>query len=179
MTDFPDDFSDVLREPDVATFALDDDGTFPNNAALVVYRHALDVEVRRMVAVERLIRAHHWGDTWRNGVYRYHHYHSTAHEVLAVVEGGAQLLMGGDHGETLDVSTGDVLILPAGVAHKNIGSKPDFKVIGAYPEGQQWDMNYGRSGERPQADRNIERVPLPQTDPIYGEDGPLHQLWAL
>lgn len=173
--------SGILCAPAVTPFALRDDGTFPNHpeVPLVLYRHALDVDVQQMVAVERLIRHNGWGSTWRNGIYRYHHYHSTAHEVLAVMQGGAQLLLGGDDGATLDVNAGDVLILPAGMAHKNIGREAGFKVIGAYPEGQQWDMNYGRADERPQADRNIKRVPLPTTDPIYGDGGPLHTLWGL
>jgi uncharacterized protein YjlB len=47
------------------------------------------------------------------------------------------------------------------VAHKNIESSDDFGVVGAYPEGQDWYMNYGKPGERPKADKNIARLPLP------------------
>ena len=40
-------------------------------------------------------------------------------------------------------------------------------------------MNYGRPGERPQADRNIAQVTLPKTDPVYGRDGQLTKYWHL
>ena len=45
--------------------------------------------------------------------------------------------------------------------------------------GQKWDMNYGKPGERPQAERNIAQVPLPKTDPVYGRDGQLTKYWHL
>ncbi|WP_250123846.1 hypothetical protein [Chroococcidiopsis sp. CCMEE 29] len=38
-------------------------------------------------------------------------------------------------------------------------------------------MNYGKLGERPQADRNVAQVPLPTTDPVYGRDGQLAKYW--
>jgi uncharacterized protein YjlB len=38
-------------------------------------------------------------------------------------------------------------------------------------------MCYGESGERPQADHNIARVPVPEADPVYGTDGPLIEYW--
>ena len=43
--------------------------------------------------------------------------------------------------------------------------------------GQEWDLNYGQPGERPAADHNIERVPRPNADPIYGVKGPLASHW--
>ena len=73
--------------------------------------------------------------------------------------------------------SGDVIIIPAGVAHKNIDQSPDFKVVGAYPKGQTWDMNYGKSDERPLADERIKKVPLPMHDPVFGKTGPLMRLW--
>jgi uncharacterized protein YjlB len=66
-----------------------------------------------------------------------------------------------------------------GGAHKNLGANRDFLVVGAYPDGQDWDLKRGRSGERPAADRNIEQVPLPARDPVYGDEGPLVEHWAL
>jgi hypothetical protein len=64
-----------------------------------------------------------------------------------------------------------------GVAHKNINSSHDFRVVGAYPAGQSWDMNYGKEGERPAADRNISAVPDPGDDQVYGSKSPLLELW--
>jgi uncharacterized protein YjlB len=107
------------------------------------------------------------------------HYHSTAHEVLGVYHGSARVQLGGERGVVQEVHPGDVLVIPAGVAHKKLGSTADFGVVGAYPEGQDWDMNYGRLGERPRADSNIARVPLPKADPVCGPDGPLTVHWAM
>jgi mannose-6-phosphate isomerase-like protein (cupin superfamily) len=78
-----------------------------------------------------------------------------------------------------EVCAGDVVIIPAGVAHKNLGASRDFGVVGAYPAGQDYDMNYGKHGERPRVDENIARVPLPESDPVFGSDGPLLNYWKL
>ena len=100
-----------------------------------------------------------------------------AHEVLAICRGKAKVQLGGENGIILSVSPGDVIIIPAGVAHKNLGASRDFLVVGAYPPGQSWDMNYGEAGERPDADQNISRVPRPKTDPVFGRRGPLIDHW--
>ena len=71
----------------------------------------------------------------------------------------------------------DVLLIPAGVAHKNIGSSTDFKCVGAYPEGRDFDINLGKSGERPGTDKNIRKVPIPKLDPLYGKEGCLSLYW--
>jgi len=159
--------------------ALKDDGTFPNNVLpLVVYVGACalagDDPAR---AIEETFQANGWSGGWRNGVYPFHHYHSTAHEVLGVYRGTAALQFGGDQGVTLTVHPGDVVVIPAGVAHKNLGQSPTFAVVGAYPDGQHWDMNTGKPGERPRADQRIARVMLPREDPVHGVEGPLLRLW--
>jgi len=79
----------------------------------------------------------------------------TAHEVLGVYQGKARVQLGGGKGMLVDVGPGDVVIIPAGVVHKNIRSSSDFRMFGAYPKGQRWDMNYEKVGERPKADSNI------------------------
>jgi hypothetical protein len=55
----------------------------PNHPSLpvVLYRNALmptDVEATA-AGFETMFRNHGWPPQWRNGVYDYHHYHSTAH----------------------------------------------------------------------------------------------------
>ncbi len=176
-----DGFDDVLQPPEVVAARFTDDGTFPNNAGLplLVYREAFAPEHRTAATLEDVFRARRWGGTWRNGIYGYHHYHSTAHEVLGVARGAARVRLGGPEGQTFDVAAGDVIVIPAGVAHKNLGASADFLVVGAYPEGQRWDMNPGRPGERPRVDQNIARVPLPAMDPVYGPAGPLAEHWNL
>jgi uncharacterized protein YjlB len=38
-------------------------------------------------------------------------------------------------------------------------------------------MCYGKREERPKADKNIFSVPVPESDPLYGPDGPLMDHW--
>lgn len=165
----------------IISHTLTDDGIFPNNARLplLVYRQAVTLPRHDpAVLFETRFAAHRWGSAWRNGIYGLHHYHSTAHEVLGVYRGHATVLFGGQQGVELAVQAGDVIIIPAGVAHKNVGSSRDFGVVGAYPRGQDWDVCYGRAGERPQTDHHIARVPMPEADPVYGMHGPLAGHWS-
>jgi uncharacterized protein YjlB len=173
-------FTEVNTDPGRITHLLEADGNFPNNPdlPLVVFSKAfLFTEEGDPGYIERIIARNSWGGGWRNGIYPVHHYHSTAHEVLGVYAGSARVQFGGEPGPVLSVTTGDVIIIPAGVAHKNHWSSHDFRVVGAYPAGQSWDMNYGKEGERPATDQNIKKVPLPPTDPIYGKKGFLLELW--
>ena len=168
------------ENPRVVAHILWDDGIFPNHATLplMVYRHAVRLTDPDPAAVfEVLFAAHQWGSSWRNGIYNVHHYHSTAHEVLGIYRGHARVQCGGEKGIVLSIRAGDVLVVPAGVAHKNLGSSHDFGVVGAYPKGQRWDTCYGKPDERPHADRNIAQVPLPPLDPVYGARGPLMSHW--
>ncbi len=179
----PDALADVLRTPEVQARWFSDDGTFPNNEdlpTLVLRKGIREGAQNRARTFERLFGRHDWRGAWRNGIFSYHHYHSTAHEVLGVARGAARVQLGGPEGETFDVEDGDVLVLPAGVAHKNLGSEGDFLVIGAYPAAcPNWDLKRGRPGERAEADRNIKKVPLPALDPVYGDGGPLVEHWGL
>jgi uncharacterized protein YjlB len=169
----------TAQKPEVLAQRLKDDGTFPNSSLpLLLYRTSVSLPKNDPAAFEDLFEAHNWRGSWRNGIYPYHHYHSTSHEVLGVYRGTAKVQLGGDRGVNFDIRAGDVLIIPAGVAHKNLGSSGDFGVVGAYPDGRDWDMNYGRAGERPRADENIARVPLPRLDPVYGAHGPLLERWS-
>jgi len=170
----------ITQSPEIIFELFVDDGTFPNNGKLplFIYKNAILIpDDDPAGTVERVFRENGWGGSWRNGIYTYHHYHSTAHEVLGIYAGNVNVQLGGPSGMTVDAQAGDVIIIPAGVAHKNLGSSMDFRCVGAYPPDQDWDMNYGRPGERPQADRNIANVPLPSTDPVYGADGPLLKGW--
>ena len=161
---------------------LPDDGTFPNNEMLplLVYQGALELPAKNPATlIEDLFESNAWGGSWRNGIYNFHHYHSTAHEVLGVYRGSAEVQLGGDQGTTLAVHGGDVVIIPAGVAHKNLGASSDFRIVGAYPVDQRPDMCYGKPGERPNADERIAEVALPRLDPVYGATGPMVTYWDI
>jgi len=45
-----------------------------------------------------------------------------------------------------------MLLIPAGVAHCNLGKKKDVICIGGYPGARDYDMKYGKPKERPAAD---------------------------
>jgi uncharacterized protein YjlB len=169
-----------VNPPRVLPLPLKDDGLIPNSKfPLLVYQGAVTLPPRDPASVfEELFAANQWSGSWRDGIYTYHHYHSTTHEVLGVYAGSATVKFGGEHGVKQKLSAGDVVVIPAGVAHKNLGASSDFGVVGAYPHGAEWDMNYGQGKERPQSDENIARVPLPAMDPVYGANGPLQEQWA-
>jgi uncharacterized protein YjlB len=154
-------------EPEALVFA--DDGTFPNSRLpVLIYRGVLATP--NAAAFEDMFEANGWSSAWRNGLFSVHHYHSTAHEVLGIYEGrvNARLGGGGGGGKLVTLVAGDVVVIPAGVAHKNDGASADFRVVGAYPLGTSPDMQYGKPGERPGTDRNIARVGMPAGDPVRG-----------
>ncbi len=160
-------------------FSFRDDGVFPNSALpLLLHRQAFITNGDDGASVvEERFAENDWTNSWRNGVYSFAHYHSTTHEALGVYCGAATLRIGGVHGKSVEVHAGDVIVIPAGVAHQKIDGTEDFAVVGAYPDGREWDLLRGLPGERPRADHNISALPLPDNDPIYGADGPLRQIW--
>lgn len=158
-------------------FYFEDDGKIPNNKLpLLLYRKAFNERGDSGAEwLEARFYKNNWKNSWRNGVYDFHHYHSTSHEVLGVYEGTALLHLGGEKGEKVNIYAGDVIVIPAGVGHKNLGSE-NLGIVGAYPNGSDYDINRGNRGERPAADKNIAAVPIPQTDPL-GIEGGLPNIW--
>ncbi|MDT0643838.1 cupin domain-containing protein [Zunongwangia sp. F363] len=161
-------------------FFFKDDGTIPNNKLpLLVYKNAFDKRANEGAAwLEDTFALNNWKNSWRNGVFDYHHYHSISHEVLGVYSGSALLHLGGEKGEKIRVEAGDVIVIPAGVGHKKLESDSDFGIVGAYPNGSDYDINTGREGERPKADKNIAALPIPKNDPLQGEKQGLTKIWA-
>ena len=160
---------------DAETHRFADDGRFPNSALpLLVYRRALPPDP---AAMERAFAANGWSNPWRNGVFGYHHFHSTAHEVLGVAAGEARVAFGGPSGREVAVRAGDVVVIPAGVAHRNMGASNDFLVVGAYPGGADYDIRRGDPAEHAAAVRAIAAVPVPESDPVRGGGGGLRRLW--
>ena len=97
------------NEPEVRSIFLQDDGTYPNNPRpLLLYLQAVPLNPED---IEQLFTANQWPSAWRNGVYSYHHYHSTAHEVLGVYGGSATILFGGPEGKTVTIRAGDVAVI--------------------------------------------------------------------
>jgi uncharacterized protein YjlB len=172
--------ADAVRRVVASAHLFADDGAIPNNPTLpfLVYPGALALPGDDPAATcEAVFAANGWGGSWRNRIYPFPHYHSTAHEVLGICRGEARVRFGGEVGIELTVRTEDVVVIPAGVGHQNLGATPDLLVVGAYPRGQRFDLCRGQPEERPRALENIERVPLPGADPVYGDDGPLVGHW--
>lgn len=151
--------------------ALVDDGLVPNNPALplVVYRQALAVAGRG--AEDRIIAhfaANGWTNAWVNGIYPFHHYHATAHEVLGLAHGWAEVQFGGPSGPLVRVEAGDAVLIPAGVGHCRKASSPDLSVVGAYPGGCDWDLQRATPEARVASLPRIASVPPATHDPITG-----------
>ncbi len=84
-------------QPDV--IQLSKNGWMTNNEHLPVllYRCAVSIEGQDPAALfEALFERNGWPPQWLDGVYDFHHYHSTAHEVLGFVGGHAALMLGGE-----------------------------------------------------------------------------------
>jgi uncharacterized protein YjlB len=164
-------------EPVAIHFA--DDGLVPNNSLpFLVYKGALVLDRGQPeAAIEKLFGGNGWGAMWRNGVYDFLHYHATVHEVLGIARGSARVRFGGDKGQVLEISAGDVAILPAGTGHQCLSASDDFSVVGAYPPGPPMDLQRPTPEAHVKALKTIPMVALPNTDPVMGKDGPLVRLW--
>src|SRR5215207_9193882 len=132
------------------TFIFQDDVLVPNNRLpLIVRQGAITPDATDPAsAFERTFAKNGWTNSWRDGIFDYHHYHSTAHEALGVAVGSATVRFGGENGETIGLTAGDVVVVPAGAG-----------AIGP-------------------ARTRIAQVPLPEADPVDGAGGPLMKLWG-
>jgi uncharacterized protein YjlB len=163
-----------MRMMETLTFRFEGDGAVPNSVLpLVVYRGVVPADAG---AIERVFAGNGWPPAWRNGVHPFHHFHSVAHEVLGVARGSVSVLFGGEKGQVLTVAAGDVVVIPAGVGHCNVGQSGDLLIVGAYPDtGPSPDTRRGRAGEYAEVVEAVERVPLPGADPVVG--GVLSAWW--
>jgi uncharacterized protein YjlB len=171
--------ADAASAPEPTTLTFQDDGKTPNSRfPVLMYRAALPLEGDVAAAFEQRFAANGWPPQWRSGVYDFHHYHSTAHEVLGVAKGSAKLMLGGEAGREVDVRAGDVVVLPAGTGHKRVSASGDFVVVGAYPEGHgTWDLQRPDASTHDASVRRIAKVPVPPADPVTGKTGALGRTW--
>lgn len=169
------------QKADIEQIVLQDDGIFPNSRLpALFYKAVLDIPTLFPAThVKHLFESNGWSNSWDAGVFEYHHYHSITHEVLGIYSGSTTIQLGGAQGRKILVDKGDVLVIPAGVAHKNLGGEDDVGVVGAYPGGRDYDLNYGKPGERPGTDENIRKVPVPVTDPVLEKDKGLTVIWKI
>jgi uncharacterized protein YjlB len=174
-----DDLRTLVRSRKPNTFRFKDDGVIPNHPRwpLVIYRGAvhLDKAFDPAAVFENLFESNGWGDSWRDGIYDYVHYHSRIHEVLGIARGHGKVQFGGPKGRVLAVKAGDVAILPAGTGHQCLSASDNFLVVGAYPPKGTYD-ECTKSEDRKAALKTIPKVVRPR-NPVYGSDGALLKLW--
>lgn len=163
---------------EIESWLLSANDWVPNHPRLPVlfYRNAIAADGGDLGdTIARTFDGHQWPPQWRDGVFDYHHYHSTAHEALGVARGRASLIIGGPGGPVLQLGPGDVLVLPAGTGHCCQHAEDGFTVVGAYPRGQQWDV---RTQALSDAElRKMLGLAVPDTDPVSGGEGTLVRTW--
>jgi len=163
------------KTSDVEVLLLSQNGWMPNNDRLPVLLYRGALAAGDPGGMEAVFERNQWPPQWRNGVYDFHHYHSTAHEVLGFASGSAHLMLGGEGGHEIMVNAGDVALLPAGTGHCRISASFDFLVIGAYPKGESWDIC--RSAPDAATLERMKHVKFPASDPVSGSAGALLKHW--
>ena len=171
----------AVRDKEPRVYRLADDGRIPNSRLpLLIYAGAIDLRGAADPAalIEEVFLRHGWGRSWRNGIYRYAHYHSRTHEALGVARGSASVQFGGPKGIEVSLQAGDVAALPAGTGHQCFEASRDFLVVGAYPADGEYDECRGSAQEHARALATISRVPVPRADPVGGPYGALRRVWG-
>jgi uncharacterized protein YjlB len=162
--------------PEAYRFAAS--GPIPNSPLpLLVYRSVLGAAALSAEAFDALFARNGWRNGWHDGIYGYAHFHTTAHEVVGIARGRVRVRFGGEGGASLELAAGDAVAIPAGVAHQRQSEAGDLLVVGAYAEGRDYDMHRGAPGAERAVAANLRALPLPESDPVYGRDGPLMGEW--
>jgi uncharacterized protein YjlB len=160
------------------SIVLTGDGRIPNSdLSLVIYRQAIRSDVPTL---ENDLRKNGWIPEWHSslGLYPAQHFHSDAHELIAVTRGSILGEFGGPTGVRRVLSAGDIVVIPAGVGHFGIEFSEDLRLTGAFPIGCSiHDFRLGYVSEYDQVFRSARSVPLPAFDPLQGARGPLINVW--
>jgi len=168
-----------MSEPEF--HALVGDGLVPNNAhcAAAHYKGVFETASPESLAqcFEQLFAKNLWPPAWRNGIFSHHHFHTTAHEVLGIYSGRAEVQLGGEKGPVVSIHAGDVVVVPAGVGHCKLDCDGQLGVAAAYPAGQSADLQTPDAKAYEQFTQRVVLVELPALDPVLGADGPLTQRW--
>lgn len=176
----PEDPKLLLRDRKPRTFKFKDDGLIPNHPKwpFVLYKSVIRLpkSLDPAAVFEELFETNGWGNSWRDGIYNYDHYHSRTHEVLGIARGSGKVQFGGSKGRAVRLKAGDVAILPAGTGHQCLKASDDFLVVGAYPSTGTYDECTSFE-DRKKALSSILRTARPRKDPVYGKDGPLLRAW--
>ena len=158
-----------------------DDGSIPNNPRLpfLFYRGAIDLAGTPdpEAVIERAFASHGWGNNmWRNGISTYVHYHSMIYEALGIARGRAKVRFGG--GRQSDRRRSWRRRGPAGRNRPSVPVTND-RTGGGRRLSQEREIRPlpRQPGGNAKALKSIPEVPLPDSDPVLGPDGPLVELW--
>lgn len=163
-------------------FWFKENSPFPNHPLPVIYypealNDLLEKSEDGGEAVKELFKTNGYTNGWINGIHDYHHFHSNTPEVLGCVSGEAIVQLGGPHSDKVTFKKGDVILLPAGVAHKRLTASEDFSVVGGYPNGASPDMQLGDAVDYERVQKRSYDVPVPQTDPVSKNNGAVKEFW--
>ncbi|KAJ5084917.1 hypothetical protein NUU61_009496 [Penicillium alfredii] len=166
------------------TYYLTKGDLVPNNSVpALVYRNVLPRPITQDSA-QTLCEGNHWEKRGEWGPLWEAHFHPNTHECYAIIRGQSTLVLGREHAATtggveVDVSAGDVVVVPAGVSHRSISADNEYRYIGVYPEAApKWRNNFCKGKEDMHLlVEEITSVAVPEDDPVYGKDGPLVTLW--
>lgn len=160
----------LAMQPIIESYWLADDGLVPNNPTLpaLLYRGSFGAGTLTERSIENHFRRNGWTNAWVNGIYPFHHYHATVHEVLGIAAGRAAVQLGGPAGPVVELRAGDAVLIPAGVGHCRIDASASLSVVGAYPDGADWDLVRATPEARLAALAQISAVPAPRRDPVLG-----------
>lgn len=161
---------------DVTLYYFEPSGFIPNNPTFPVL-HYKQVFKHNEHNIGKIFRSHNWRNSWVDGIFSYHHYHSDSHEALGIMKGSALLQLGGEHGSKVILNAGDVLVIPAGTGHKKLSGTPDLQVLGAYPNGQHYNTKRDTEEDFLHSTEEIINAPFPHKDPVFGARGPLTEIW--
>ncbi|WAO85836.1 Cupin type-1 domain-containing protein [Fusarium falciforme] len=165
----------------------------PNNVfPVLVYRGVLP-EPHDEASTTKLLESHGWTKKGTWGTITAKHFHPNTHECYGVFQGESELIFGagvGDDASTgvkCHVKAGDVVVVPAGVAHASVDKEDrtkdkseKYRYIGVYPDGSpKWRNEYGKAPlEGRELLDEIGGVPFPSQDPVTGPEGALLKIWT-
>jgi uncharacterized protein YjlB len=165
-----------MKSIKIVPFFFNHDGIIPNSKLpVLIYKNVLSDAIQE--DLEQTFKQNGWTNNWKDIILPYDHFHSTTHEVLGLLKGKARLMIGGKDGQEIIVETGDVIVIPAGVGHYSLDNSIDYQFVGGYPNGAAWDLKISLAENAATIMEEIAKIPLPNTDPIFGENGPLVDYW--
>ncbi|WQF88074.1 Putative uncharacterized protein YjlB [Colletotrichum destructivum] len=169
----------------------------PNNfLPVLVYRGVLP-EPHNEETTSTYLQRYGWVKKGTWGTITTKHFHPNTHECYGIFQGDSELVFGEGGGDTSGtgarcfVRAGDVVVVPAGVAHASVTQERKleeggdggerYRYIGVYPEGApKWRNEYGKKPlvDNRELAEEVSYVPVPDKDPISGLGGPLVQIWT-